>query len=218
MAVAFTYGTVLPCDVQRVERNSQLGVVASPACYIRRALERYAMYRFLTLTILSALTLTACVLRSEPPSDPPPAVFSPDCPIVDATPDASEADRIFHDVAFAFVADVYSRHVILQSGARDVAPSDQVQAARYEDHARSLLTHEYNAWLSKVEQARLPLHSGSSHTDFRIDSLSTDIRNGQATQKVVYCVGDRTVWTQVFHLVRTEGRWKIDNIEPAAKR
>ncbi len=176
------------------------------------------MHRFLILIVLSALTCASCGLYRQPPPEPSPAVFSPDCPIVDATPDASEADRVFHDIVFAFVADVYSRHVVLQSGARDVAPSDQVQAARYEDHARSLLTHEYNARLSKVEQARLPLHSGSSHTDFRIDSLSTDIGNGRATQKVVYCVGDRTVWTQVFHLVRPEGRWKIGDIEPAVRR
>ncbi len=182
------------------------------------------MHRLLILVVLSALTCVSCGLYRQPPPEPAPAVYSPDCPIVDAapdadaTPDASEAHGIFHEAPFAFIADVYSRHVVLHSGGNDVATRDEAQAAQYEAHARSLLTDEYKARLSKLEDARLPLHSGSSHTDFSADSLSTDIRDGQATQKIVYCVGDGSIWTQVFHLERIDDRWRIDEIERAVRR
>ncbi len=176
------------------------------------------MHRLLILVVLSALTCVSCGLYRQPPPEPSPAVFSPDCPILVATPDASEAHRLFHEVVFGFVADVYSRHVVLHSGANDVATRDEAQAAQYEAHSRSLLTDEYNARLAELEESRLPLHSGSSHTDFQSDSLSTDIRDGQATQKIVYCVGDGSIWTQVFHLERIDDRWRIDEIERAVRR
>jgi hypothetical protein len=102
------------------------------------------------------------------------------------------------------------------TGARQHGQFDPLR--NLERDARSHLTPAYNARLVRLEDARTPIHNGEGTQSFTIDYLQTRFEQGTATQVIAYCFQSGGVWTQVFHLRRIHGVWKIDSIEPAERR
>ncbi len=159
-----------------------------------------------------ALLLAACGGRrlSEGPIETA-APISPDCPFgSEPRADASERQRVF-DAAFGFVSAVYAREA-----ARGAATPEQMRTLARE--ARSYLTPAYDARLPRLEDAHTPIHNGEGVRDFGADYLRTRFERGTATQEIAYCFAGGGIWTQVFHLRRIDGGWKVDSIEPSRRR
>lgn len=169
-------------------------------------------YSALFVSLASALLLAACGTGRGVEIPPTEAPISRDCPFEeDSRPDTSREGRAFEAV-FGFVGSVWTREAAREYGA---APGELRMRER---EARSHLTPEYSSRLPRLEDARSPIHSGEGSRSFTADHLRTRFGRGTATQEIAYCFAGGGVWTQVFHLGRADGGWRIDSIEPARRR
>ena len=185
------------------------------------------MARTALLALALALLLAACGIdqgREQGVAFSTSVAPTPrNCPFeARSGPDPSEEGRVFGGV-FGFVGADWARQSVVQLDRmpgrerRERAHlADQLRDT--ERDARSHLTPAYDSRLARLEDAGTPFHTGAGARSFYADYLETHIERGAATQEIYYCFIDGEVWTQVFHLRRIDGVWKVDSIEPARRR
>lgn len=156
------------------------------------------------MLLLSGCTLAEPQRRVMIEPMPPTSETMRDCPVKDLVHDGTlpsptqptvlaPEDRIFDETVSDFIAAIGSYQFRAHPPNLAIGIPSEVEA-------RALLTPNYSADLTTLEEARTPLTLDQKNPDVTFGHLETTIRGRRATQKVVYCLHQGGNSTQVFHL------------------